>query len=61
MGEGFWKSQITMESPGWKVPETSRSKNVVVGLLKIDKGGGELLMTRKAILILRGATGVRKR
>lgn len=43
-----------MERPGWKVPEESRSKNVVVGLLKIDKGGGELLVTRKAILILRG-------
>lgn len=39
--------------PGWKVPETSRSKNVVVGPLKINKGGGELLLaTRKSILIL---------
>lgn len=50
MGEGIWKTQITMERPGWKVPETSRRKNVVVGLLKINKGGGELLVTRKAIL-----------
>lgn len=55
MGEVFWKSESTMERPGWEVPETSRSKKVVVGLLKRDKGGGELLLvTRKAILILCG-------
>lgn len=49
MGEGFWKSQITMERPGLKVPETSRSKNVVVGLLKIDK---EEIVKKYSILYL---------
>lgn len=29
----------------------------MVGLMKIDKGGGELLVTRKVISILRGHRG----